>query len=110
MCAFSNVLKVQSSKTLGDTFNLGKGEYKQNFLVPVCCRYGDKAPKTILGKLLGMVWMLAGLIITTVFISIITTSLTSVSLEGRTNLRGVAVGMALILYFQFSVPRCGIGP
>ena len=55
-------------------------------------RYGDKAPKTIAGKLLGLVWMLAGLIITTMFISIITTSMTSVSLEGRTNLRGVTVG------------------
>lgn len=54
-------------------------------------RYGDKAPKTIPGKLLGVVWMMGGLIITTMFISIITTSLTSVSLEGRTNLRDVTV-------------------
>ena len=37
--------------------------------------------------------MMGGLIITTMFISIITTSLTSVSLEGRTNLRDVTVNI-----------------
>jgi len=63
-------------------------------------RYGDKAPKTITGKLLGLVWMLAGLIITTMFISIITTSMTSVSLEGRTNLRGVTVSRGLERTFR----------
>lgn len=57
------------------------------------CRYGDKAPKTIVGKMLGVVWMLAGLIIITMFIGIVTTALTSVSLEGRNNLRGVKVRM-----------------
>ena len=35
--------------------------------------------------------MLAGLIITTMFISIITASLASVSLQGRSDLRGVKV-------------------
>lgn len=54
-------------------------------------RYGDKAPRTILGKVLGVFWMLAGLIITTMFISIITASLASVSLQGRSDLRGVKV-------------------
>lgn len=54
-------------------------------------RYGDLAPKTIPGKLLGLIWMLAGLIIITMFISIITAALTNVSLLGRTNLRGVTV-------------------
>ncbi|KAL9956196.1 hypothetical protein ACROYT_G037640 [Oculina patagonica] len=61
------------------------------FITMTTVGYGDKAPKTIAGKLLGLVWMLAGLIIITMFISIITTSLTSVSLEGRTSLRGVMV-------------------
>lgn len=70
---------------------LSDGNKKRKFFF----RYGDKAPKTITGKLLGLVWMLAGLIITTMFISIITTSMTSVSLEGRTNLRGVTVSRGL---------------
>ncbi|XP_068761976.1 uncharacterized protein [Montipora capricornis] len=61
------------------------------FITMTTVGYGDKAPKTILGKVLGVVWMLAGLIITSMFISIITTSLASVSLEGRTNIRGLKV-------------------
>lgn len=62
-------------------------------LKPVFCSYGDKAPRTTPGKLVGVMWMLAGLIITTMFISIITSALTSVSMAGRTNLRGVTVGV-----------------
>ena len=41
--------------------------------------------------------MLAGLIITTMFISIITASLASVSLQGRSDLRGVKVILERLL-------------
>ena len=60
-------------------------------LVCITCSYGDKAPQTVLGKLLGFVWMLAGLIIVTMFISMITSAMTSVSLSGTSSIRGVTV-------------------
>ncbi|KAK2547062.1 Potassium voltage-gated channel subfamily B member 1, partial [Acropora cervicornis] len=63
------------------------------FITMTTVGYGDKAPRTILGKVLGVFWMLAGLIITTMFISIITASLASVSLQGRSDLRGVKVSV-----------------
>ncbi|RMX38411.1 hypothetical protein pdam_00011830 [Pocillopora damicornis] len=63
------------------------------FITMTTVGYGDLAPKTIPGKLLGLIWMLAGLIIITMFISIITAALTNVSLLGRTNLRGVTISV-----------------
>ena len=38
--------------------------------------YGDKAPKTVWGRVLGMVWMFSGLIVISTFTAAITTALT----------------------------------
>lgn len=43
--------------------------------------YGDKAPKTFLGRLLALVWMFSGVVIISVFTAAITSSLTLASLD-----------------------------
>ena len=43
--------------------------------------YGDKAPKSALGRLFAMVWILTGLVIMAIFMANITSALTSMSLE-----------------------------
>jgi polar amino acid transport system substrate-binding protein len=43
--------------------------------------YGDKAPKTFLGRLLGLVWMFSGVVIISVFTAAITSTLTVASLD-----------------------------
>jgi polar amino acid transport system substrate-binding protein len=45
--------------------------------------YGDKAPRTFWGRLLGLVWMFAGIIIISSFTAAITTSLTVTRLESK---------------------------
>ncbi|WP_295884599.1 transporter substrate-binding domain-containing protein [uncultured Thiohalocapsa sp.] len=44
--------------------------------------YGDKAPVTVLGRVLAMVWMFAGLIVISAFTAAITTALTVNELDG----------------------------
>ena len=45
--------------------------------------YGDKTPTTLLGRLVGLVWMFAGLIVVASFTAAITTSLTVGNLTSR---------------------------
>ncbi|GAB2731540.1 MULTISPECIES: transporter substrate-binding domain-containing protein [Halomonas] len=45
--------------------------------------YGDKAPTTLVGRLIGLVWMFAGLIVVASFTAAITTSLTVGNLTAR---------------------------
>ncbi len=45
--------------------------------------YGDKAPRTIPGRLLGLIWMFAGIIIISSFTAAITTTLTLTTLESK---------------------------
>lgn len=53
--------------------------------------YGDKAPQTLLGRVIGMLWMFAGLILVSTFTAAITTTLTvnelSTSIDGVDDLR-----------------------
>ena len=53
--------------------------------------YGDKVPKSVLGRLFAVVWINVGLVILAVFMGIITTSLTSSSMENVSNLYGLPV-------------------
>lgn len=58
--------------------------------------YGDKAPKTLGGRLVALIWMLASVIIIASFTAAVTTSYTVVELEGKirglSDLSGVRVG------------------
>jgi len=45
--------------------------------------YGDKAPRTFLGRVLGLIWMFAGIIIISSFTAAITTTLTLTTLESK---------------------------
>lgn len=45
--------------------------------------YGDKAPKTLGGRMLGLIWMFVGVIIISSFTAAITTALTVTQLESR---------------------------
>jgi ABC-type amino acid transport substrate-binding protein len=44
--------------------------------------YGDKVPRTIGGRLVSMIWMLAGIIVITSFTAVVTSSLTLEELQG----------------------------
>ena len=58
--------------------------------------YGDKAPKTLGGRLVALIWMLASVIIIASFTAAVTTSFTVVELKGKirglSDLPGVRVG------------------
>ena len=54
-------------------------------------RYGDRAPKSIIGRILGIMWTLTGLVIVSILIGAITSSLTSVTVERDVMLYGTEV-------------------
>ncbi len=58
--------------------------------------YGDKAPQSFLGRVLGLIWMFAGIIIISSFTAAITTTLTLTTMEskisGPADLPHVSVG------------------
>ena len=41
----------------------------------IVCRYGDKTPRSFIGRLFGVLWILLGLIVTTMFIATVTSAL-----------------------------------
>ncbi len=45
--------------------------------------YGDKAPQTVGGRVLGFLWMLVSLVLVAIFSAVVTSSLTISSLEGK---------------------------
>ncbi|MEF3697046.1 transporter substrate-binding domain-containing protein [Desulfolutivibrio sp.] len=47
--------------------------------------YGDAAPKSIAGRLLGMAWMFASVVLVSVFTASVTTTLTVGRIEGKVN-------------------------
>lgn len=55
--------------------------------------YGDKVPKSIIGRLFGVIWINVGLVILAMFMGIITTSLTANSLGHVTTLYGMSVAV-----------------
>ena len=55
--------------------------------------YGDKVPKSIIGRLFGVIWINVGLVILAMFMGIITTSLTANSLGHVTTLYGMSVSL-----------------
>ncbi|KAK2574126.1 Potassium voltage-gated channel subfamily F member 1 [Acropora cervicornis] len=56
--------------------------------------YGDKAPKSLLGRLFSVLWILIGLVVITMFTATVTSALTNTALPEFTNtLEGMKVGL-----------------
>ena len=56
-------------------------------------RYGDRAPKSIMGRIFGIMWTLTGLVIISILIGAIASSLTSVTVERDVILYGTEVNL-----------------
>ena len=65
------------------------------FFVPFS--YGDKVPRSVGGRLFGVVWINVGLVILAIYMGIVTSSLSSNSLEQRNNIDGMPVSIHLEL-------------
>lgn len=64
------------------------------FLTPAFSfSYGDKVPRSVAGRLFGVVWINVGLVILAIFMGMITASLSSNSLEQISNLYGMPVSI-----------------
>ena len=61
--------------------------YKPTYFNPSATRYGDKYPKSILGKIMGSVWIVLGMLFVTMFIGTLTTTLMTLLLEGTYNIQ-----------------------
>ena len=79
------------SITRGEDSSIFKGFI--DFVHPSLCRYGDKVPRSVAGRLFAVVWINAGLVILAIFMGVITTSLTSSSLQHISHLYGTTVQM-----------------
>jgi len=55
--------------------------------------YGDRAPKSILGRTFAVAWILVGICICSIFTATLTTSLTTISLDTKKSLPGSKVGV-----------------
>lgn len=53
--------------------------------------YGDKVPRSVGGRLFGVVWINVGLVILAIYMGMITASLSSNSLEQVNNIYGMPV-------------------
>ena len=58
-------------------------------------RYGDRAPKSIIGRIFGIMWTLTGLVIISILIGAIASSLTSVTVERDVILYGTEVNLII---------------
>ena len=56
-------------------------------------RYGDRAPKSIIERIFGIMWTLTGLVIVSILIGAIASSLTSVTVERDVILYGTEVNL-----------------
>lgn len=76
--------------------------------------YGDKAPQTPPGRLLGLVWMFASIIIISTFTGTIASSITAASLEaairGPEDLRTARVGVIRSTQAESAMRARGISP
>ena len=62
----------------------------------VLCRYGDKAPKSLIGRLFSVLWILIGLVVITMFTATVTSALTNSALPEFTNtLEGMKVTLKI---------------
>lgn len=57
--------------------------------------YGDKVPRSFGGRLFGVVWINVGLVILAIYMGIVTSSLSTNSLEQVNNIYGMPVNIHL---------------
>ena len=62
------------------------------------CRYGDKAPKSLLARLVASVWMVAGIILLTLFTAQVSARLVTQELDSENHLFGKKVNMELLIW------------
>ena len=60
-------------------------------LLPFCSRYGDKAPRSFPARLLTILWMITGTIVTSLFTANVTTVLTTKNVAALQNVLGQKV-------------------
>ena len=58
--------------------------------------YGDRSPRGFLARIFAIVWVLVGLVITSIFTGVVTTSLTAITLSTDVKLYGAKVGFSQI--------------
>ena len=54
--------------------------------------YGDRSPRGFVARIFAIVWVLVGLVITSIFTGVVTTSLTAITLSTDVKLYGTKVG------------------
>lgn len=64
-------------------------------IVSILFRYGDRAPKSIAGRIFGIIWTLTGLVIISILIGAIASSLTTVTVEKEIMLYGTEVSRSI---------------
>ena len=71
-------------------------------------RYGDKTPRSLIGRLFGVLWILLGLIVITMFTATVTSALTlSSSPQFSNSLEGLDVSVQLDYEIVSDVPSQG---
>ncbi|CAH3164520.1 unnamed protein product, partial [Porites evermanni] len=75
------------------SFLKGVGEgFWWSYISMTTVGYGDRAPKSIIGRIFGIMWTLTGLVIISILIGAIASSLTSVTVERDVILYGTEIG------------------
>lgn len=69
--------------------------------VPFLCRYGDKAPKSLFARLFATVWMIAGIILLSMFTAQVSSRLTTQELKSDDHLFGKKVTRLFFLVRAF---------
>lgn len=59
----------------------------------MCCSYGDRAPKSIPGRIFCIIWTLTGLVLISVLVGTIASSLTTAVVEKEVMLYGTEVSL-----------------
>ena len=73
------------------------------------CRYGDKAPKSLFGRLFATVWMITGIILLSMFTAQVSSRLTAQELKSDDHLFGKKVtGLFFLVFAANRRPSCAL--
>ena len=68
----------------------------------ICYRFGEKVPVEVVSRLITIVWIVIGLVLISIFVAVLTVSLTIIATENQSALYGAKVGLS---YCQKSSSR-----